>query len=109
MLKITEKAISAFKEKISKTNYNYIRVGVQSSGCVGYKYVIRYENECYQKDILYNFADIKIVIDKKSANMLNESTIDFKNSILKQEFIFENPNQDSTCSCGKSFSLKQNT
>jgi iron-sulfur cluster assembly protein len=48
----------------------------------------------------------KVVVDAKSLDFLDGSTLDFVREGLKQAFKFNNPNVDATCGCGESFSVK---
>ena len=49
----------------------------------------------------------KIVVDAKSLEVLDGSTLDYVKEGLKQVFKFDNPNIDATCGCGESFSVKE--
>jgi iron-sulfur cluster assembly protein len=68
--------------------------------------VFEYQNEPpSDKDIVFQFDDIKIVIDKKSLVYLNGMTLEYKNTFLFQGFVFKNFNEKSRCGCGKSVSF----
>jgi iron-sulfur cluster assembly protein len=47
---------------------------------------------------------VTIVCDPKSYLYLNGTTIDYKDEIMGSGFVFNNPNANSTCGCGSSFS-----
>jgi len=47
---------------------------------------------------------IKVVCDPKSYLYLNGTEIDFKDEVMGRGFVFNNPNANSTCGCGSSFS-----
>jgi iron-sulfur cluster assembly accessory protein len=50
---------------------------------------------------------IKLLVDEITLDMLNGSTIDYKQEMMRSSFeIQSNPNADSGCSCGVSFSPK---
>jgi len=51
--------------------------------------------------------DAKVVVDAKSLEFLDGSTLDYVKEGLKQVFKFTNPNVDATCGCGESFSVKE--
>ena len=78
ILSITSKASKQIKKIISKApiGMDSVVIGVDKSGCSGYAY--------------------KLDFGKSS---------DYKNDKLASRFIFENPNEKSTCGCGESFSV----
>ena len=51
---------------------------------------------------------ITIIIDKKAQLTLLGTEMDFVESKLASEFVFNNPNITGTCGCGESFSVWQN-
>ena len=47
-----------------------------------------------------------LVVDAKSLAFIDGARLDFVTEGLKQSFKFDNPNVDSSCSCGESFNVK---
>lgn len=47
---------------------------------------------------------VRVVCDPKSYLYLNGTTVDFKDEIMGRGFVFNNPNANSSCGCGSSFS-----
>ena len=52
----------------------------------------------------FELHGVKIVCDPKSYLYLNGTSIDFKDEVMGRGFVFNNPNANSTCGCGSSFS-----
>ena len=48
---------------------------------------------------------ITIIIDKKAQLTLLGTEMDYVESKLASEFVFNNPNITGTCGCGESFSV----
>lgn len=48
---------------------------------------------------------VRILIDRKAQLSLLGTEMDFVESKLSAEFVFNNPNIKGTCGCGESFSL----
>jgi iron-sulfur cluster assembly 2 len=47
-------------------------------------------------------------VDEVTMDFINGSTIDFKSEMIKQGFeVIANPNAETGCSCGTSFSPKE--
>ena len=47
----------------------------------------------------------KIFIDPKATMFLLGSTMDYRTDKLSSRFVFDNPNEKSTCGCGESFKI----
>lgn len=48
---------------------------------------------------------VKIFIDKKAQLTLLGTEMDYQETKLASEFVFNNPNITGTCGCGESFSV----
>tara|TARA_Y100000589_G_scaffold331724_1_gene386602 strand:+ start:1410 stop:1787 length:378 start_codon:yes stop_codon:yes gene_type:complete len=81
-----------------------LRVGVKGGGCSGFSYLLDLTEQDKETDELFELHGIKIVCDPKSYLYLNGTTIDFKDEIMGRGFVFNNPNANSSCGCGSSFS-----
>ena len=57
------------------------------------------------EDKVFKFSDVKILIDQTSLNFLKGSKLDFVNDLIGSYFKVTNPNANSTCGCGTSFSI----
>ena len=105
---LTPAAIAQVKlelEKRSNVPNVYLRLGVSSGGCSGMKYAFLFDNkDKIDKDTEMDFDGVKIIIDNKSLKLLTGLTLDYQSTLMKQGFIFSDPNVKSQCGCGKSFS-----
>ena len=81
-----------------------LRVGVKGGGCSGFSYILDLTEVQKDTDEAIKQHGITIVCDPKSLLYLNGTTIDFKDEIMGRGFVFSNPNANSTCGCGSSFS-----
>jgi len=81
-----------------------LRVGVKGGGCSGFSYILDLTEVQKETDEAIEQHGITIVCDPKSLLYLNGTTIDFKDEIMGRGFVFSNPNANSTCGCGSSFS-----
>lgn len=101
-------AAEQIKKQLIKrgTPNGYLRLGVKGSGCSGFSYVLQFEDtDPRDKDIIFNTEGINVIVDNKSIQYLNGSTLDYEKTLLQQGFKFINPNQKSSCGCGESFSV----
>ena len=84
-----------------------LRVGVKTTGCSGYQYVIETAKEINEEDLEIESNGVKIIVDEKSLRYLAGTELDFKREGLNSGFKFINPNVEESCGCGESFSLKE--
>ncbi len=106
-IQLTENAVKQIKAQLAKRGRGLgLRVGVKTVGCSGYAYTYDYADEVRADDQLFEANGARVVVDTKSLELLEGSTLDFVKEGLKQVFRFHNPNVDATCGCGESFSVK---
>ena len=80
-----------------------LRVQVSSGGCSGLIYKFYFDDQAFDGDLIEDFGDLEVVIDKMSVPYLDGATVDFHDSLEKQGFIIDNPNASGSCACGDSF------
>jgi iron-sulfur cluster insertion protein len=108
LIKVTSSAFSKIKEiqKEEQTN-SPLRVFVQGGGCSGFQYGFTFEeNEKDDMDLVIdNGEGVQILVDAISLSMLSGAEIDYKKDRMSEQFVIKNPNVNSTCGCGSSFSV----
>ena len=82
-----------------------LRVGIKSTGCSGYAYVVNYADEVDPSDIVFEDQGVKVVVDKDSLELIDGTEVDFIKQGLNEAFRFRNPNVTGECGCGESFSV----
>jgi iron-sulfur cluster assembly protein len=108
ILSITDNAASQIKKIISKADTEVIGVvvGVDKTGCSGYAYKLDYVKD----ENLENFEKIeskgvKVFIEPSATMFLIGSEMDYATDKIASRFIFNNPNEKSSCGCGESFNI----
>ena len=81
-----------------------MRISVVGGGCSGFSYSMAFENSPGILDKTYNFGDLRVFIDQASMLYLDETEVDYVETLEGSGFKFNNPNVKSTCGCGSSFS-----
>ncbi|WP_262245874.1 HesB/IscA family protein [Parapedobacter soli] len=80
-----------------------LRVGVEGGGCAGMNYILGFDQK-KDGDSEYDIEGIRIFMNKAHGLYLAGMQIDFKDGLDARGFVFNNPNAESTCGCGSSFS-----
>ena len=106
MLALTEtavKEIGMILEREQKHGHG-LRVRVMGGGCSGLQYQMGLEESPGPEDKVVESGGVQVFIDPKSAVFLAGVEIDFVHELNGSGFKVNNPNAQSTCGCGKSFS-----
>ncbi len=106
-ISFTERALARIRQVLSQKGLEnaYLRIGVRAGGCSGYEYVMKPETAPRPNDSVYEVDGVRIVIDPKSAEILEGTTIDYTGQLVGSGFQFHIPKAKRQCGCGTSFSL----
>ena len=108
LLTITPNATSQIKKIMTTApeGTDSVVIGIDKSGCSGYSYKLDFCNSSNFKNFEILEQDgAKVLIDPKATMFLLGSVMDYKQDKLSSRFVFDNPNEKSTCGCGESFSI----
>ena len=108
MLDLTEKAVSKVTEIMGQQDPkpSALRISVVGGGCSGFQYSMAFENDQMPLDKVYKFdGGLKVIVDQASMLYLDEVRVDYVETMEGAGFKFDNPNVQSTCGCGSSFSV----
>ena len=81
-----------------------LRVAVIGGGCSGLQYKMDLVDGPANRDIMVESAQVRVVVDPKSALFVSGSLLDYSDDLQKGGFKVTNPNAVAHCSCGESFS-----
>ena len=82
-----------------------VRVGVQGGGCSGFTYTLSFDKDSASGDHIIEQDGVRVFVDPKSIIYLSGTVLDHTSGLQGKGFQFKNPNADSTCGCGESFSV----
>jgi iron-sulfur cluster assembly protein len=107
-IEVTEKALARIRATLIKENISPeeggLRLGVQGGGCSGLSYNISFDTQPRERDRIFQFGDVRVFIDPKSFIYLHGMVLDYEETLMRQGFVFNNPNATKSCGCGSSFS-----
>ena len=112
ILNVTRNCVERIRKLASKrTHPIYLRVFVDAGGCSGFQYKFELEEDHLLEDddiIIEKEGNVRIVIDPESMKLIQGSTIDFSESMIKSSFeVLNNPQSEKACGCGSSFAVKK--
>jgi iron-sulfur cluster insertion protein len=81
-----------------------LRIFVQGGGCSGMQYGFTFDDAVNEDDFDFEFDTVKIVVDSMSMGYLTGAEIRYEESVMGSSFVIKNPNAQTTCGCGSSFS-----
>jgi iron-sulfur cluster insertion protein len=104
---ISDSAIVKITDLLAEENNPKLklRTFVQGGGCSGFSYGFTFDEEQNEDDFVVEKQGVKILIDAMSMQYLNGAVIDYKEDLQGSQFSIQNPNAQSTCGCGSSFSV----
>jgi iron-sulfur cluster insertion protein len=81
-----------------------LRVFVQGGGCSGFQYGFTFDEAVNEDDTQMTKNGVTLLIDAMSLQYLLGAEIDYKDDLQGAQFVIRNPNANTTCGCGSSFS-----
>ena len=82
-----------------------LRIGVRGGGCSGNSYFMEFCESPEAGDRVLDSHGVRLVVDTKSATLLQGTQIDYVSGLMGSGFKFVNPNVRHSCACGESFSV----
>ena len=105
LIKVTENASRKLTSLLQKQGRpeGALRVAVIGGGCSGLQYKMDLVDGPANRDIMVQSAEVRVVVDPKSALFVSGSLLDYSDDLQKGGFKVTNPNAVAHCSCGESF------
>jgi iron-sulfur cluster assembly accessory protein len=82
-----------------------LRLAVTGGGCSGFQYNFALDEKRMDDDLVVERDGATVLIDPVSLDFLKGAEIDFSNDLIGAAFKVNNPNAQSSCGCGTSFSV----
>lgn len=81
-----------------------LRVYIQGGGCAGFQYGFGFDTKVKPDDTIIGKEGIRVLVDSMSLQYLMGATVDYVKNLQGEHFVVINPNANTTCGCGSSFS-----
>jgi iron-sulfur cluster insertion protein len=82
-----------------------LRLAVDGGGCAGFTYKFELAEAAEADDSIVETDGVKLVVDPVSLDLVKGSAVDFVEDLGGAAFRVTNPNAQSGCGCGSSFSV----
>jgi len=106
MVSLTDNAAERVRTFLEQRGHGVgLRVGIKKTGCNGYAYIIDYADSVDADDEIFEQQGVKVIVDRKSLELIDGTEVDFVKQGLNEAFKFRNPNVKGECGCGESFSV----
>ncbi len=102
LLEVSDLAAQKFQDIINEEGdgAGLLRVMVMPGPQGGVQYMLSVEAEAGDDDFVIDTNDIQVLIDADSAPLLDGSTIDYMEGLMRSGFVISNPNFQGGCGCG---------
>ncbi|WP_326524735.1 iron-sulfur cluster insertion protein ErpA [Sphingomonas sp.] len=82
-----------------------LRLAVDGGGCSGFQYSFALADAPTADDVVAETDGVRLVVDPVSLDLVRGASVDYVESLGGAAFRVTNPNAESGCGCGSSFSI----
>jgi iron-sulfur cluster insertion protein len=101
---ITDLAWKHIGELASRNNNLPLRLSIIAGGCNGFSYRYEFSDVREDLDFVLEKQAVKVLVDNSSMELLIGATLDWEDNLMGSQPLMLNPNANSQCGCGTSFS-----
>lgn len=104
---LDESAVIKLKDILAEENNPRakLRVFVQGGGCSGFQYGFTLDEDQNEDDFDFAYDNVTVLVDSMSMQYLQGAKIRWDESDMGSSFVIDNPQAQTTCGCGSSFSV----
>jgi iron-sulfur cluster insertion protein len=82
-----------------------LRLAVEGGGCAGFSYRFGLAEAVEEGDRAADYDGVTLVVDEMTHDLVQGGAVDFVDNLGGAHFEVRNPNAQSGCGCGSSFSI----
>ncbi|MCB1685763.1 MAG: iron-sulfur cluster assembly accessory protein [Pseudomonadales bacterium] len=105
-ISVTDSARRHITDQIERSGHRSLRLGVKESGCNGFMYTLDYIDTPEPGDHRFHVDGLEIFVRKDELKLVVGTQVDLVVEGLNAVLQFKNPNAQSYCGCGESFSMR---
>lgn len=105
-ISVSDRAVRHLAQQLRSEHAQALRLGVEESGCNGFAFTLDYVKQVPKDSKKFEFQDgVQVYVESDDWEFVKGTFIDYVTEGLNSSLKFDNPNADSVCGCGESFSL----
>lgn len=105
-IRVSDSARAHIEAQIRKSGHRHLRLGVKESGCNGYMYTLDFIDQPAANDVAFAVTDqLEVFVSQADLPLVRGTEVDYVVEGLNGSLKFKNPNAESHCGCGESFSI----
>lgn len=99
MLYITDQAKMQIEDMLNqeREKRTYLRFGTKGEVCSGLSYTLGFDKSMNANDLCVKINGLDVILSKNDVDLVQGSTIDFRQNMLGGEFVIDNPNTIKSC------------
>ena len=107
MIQVQPSAVEKIRDLLAEENNPALklRIFVQGGGCSGFSYGFTFDESVNEDDFDLEFDGVHLLVDSMSNQYLDGAVVEYVEDMMGSQFSIKNPNAQSTCGCGSSFSV----
>ena len=107
VLQFTDRAAAKVRQLVAEEGNPALklRVFVTGGGCAGFQYGFTFDELVADDDAQIENDDVCLLVDGMCYQYLAGGVVDYTEGLEGSRFVVENPNAETTCGCGSSFSV----
>jgi iron-sulfur cluster insertion protein len=107
MIQVQPSAVEKIRDLLAEENNPALklRIFVQGGGCSGFSYGFTFDEAMNEDDFDLEFDGVHLLVDSMSNQYLDGAVVEYVEDMMGSQFSIKNPNAQSTCGCGSSFSV----
>ena len=78
---------------------------MSGGGCSGFQYGFSFDDQVAGDDLQVVTDNVTLLIDAMSQQYLIGARVDYEDGLEGSRFVIQNPNAQTSCGCGSSFSV----
>ena len=82
-----------------------LRLAVEGGGCAGFSYRFGLADAAEEGDLAAEQGGVTLLVDEMTHELVKGGAVDFVDNLGGAHFEVRNPNAQSGCGCGSSFSI----
>ena len=105
-INLSARAVRKVRELVAEEENQALklRVYITGGGCSGFQYGFTFDENEEDGDTCVENQGVRLLVDPMSFQYLTGAEIDYREDLEGAQFVIRNPNAQTTCGCGSSFS-----